>query len=277
MFDLLLRDSETSMKLHLEQEEDYSRLGNSRIAGYPDLPPSIAWPCTEDDEHYTFLAQINLGEMPFSPVEGMPNEGMLYFFLGLDEPAYDIEHQVYYYNGDMSLLKKTLPPEGKVEVVEERRGFVPYRVQLLPQLNVISDSEAYETLLDEYSDSLAYATLCDGSDAIWGQHQSFAGDTPMDAYLCRNGMKDLLFNTYKTVERVREEAKQAMERGSETYSEHLISDVLPQLEQFLARKEEHEQASKKTGMCFSPFLHWMKWACAGGMPDIWSFIWIKKI
>ncbi|ALP36561.1 hypothetical protein ASL14_10690 [Paenibacillus sp. IHB B 3084] len=72
--DAILQDAQDAIQFHVEHEENYEHVGNSRIAGYPDLPPTIEWPCNSDGEYYTFIAQINVSELPFSPYEGFPNQ-----------------------------------------------------------------------------------------------------------------------------------------------------------------------------------------------------------
>ncbi|AJE51439.1 YwqG family protein [Paenibacillus polymyxa] len=238
----IYQEAEATIQFQLEHEENYENVGNSRIAGYPDLPPTIEWPCNSDGEYYTFIAQINLSELPFLPFEGLPYEGILYFFLGLDEPAYDIEHKIFYYNGDSSALQKTLPPAGRVEVSADQRDFTAYAISFHPILTLPSEGELGDILLDQYEE--LYELLYEHSDTVWGQHQSFAGNTRRDAYLCRNGLKGLLFNWHKSESQIHKEAEQAMHRGSTEYAEHLRSEVLPQLQEYQANRQKHDQASE---------------------------------
>ncbi len=63
----------------------------SRFGGLPDLPADCPWPRTVSDEDHSsanvplhFLAQIDLGEMPWLP-EAMPKAGTLLFFARVDE------------------------------------------------------------------------------------------------------------------------------------------------------------------------------------------------
>lgn len=51
---VLMEHAQVSLRFELASKENYEQIGNSRIAGCPDLPPSIEWPCTEDGEAYTF-------------------------------------------------------------------------------------------------------------------------------------------------------------------------------------------------------------------------------
>lgn len=233
---LLVDQAETTLHITLAGEEDYSSVGNSRIAGCPDLPPSLDWPLDPDGEYWTFIAQINLAELPVSPYAGLPKRGMLYVFLGLDEPAYDIDHKVLFYDGDMGVLKKTEPPEGLAEIGEEHRGFISHKIAFEPVWTL--PQQAKDILMDEYPE--AYDELDGYSDTLWGQHHDWAGDTPLDAYLCRNGLNDLLFNCHKTEDRIRQEAREAEERGSRDYAQRLVTQVLPQLNEYIENKEKHQ-------------------------------------
>jgi uncharacterized protein YwqG len=62
-------------------EEDEIPIGRSKIGGRPDLPSSMAWPCTVKGEPLSFLAQFNCAELAFEGFDvGLPQSGMLYFF-----------------------------------------------------------------------------------------------------------------------------------------------------------------------------------------------------
>lgn len=201
---LLLEHAEVALQFEIDQEENYAQVGNSRIAGQPDLPSSIEWPITEDGEAYTFLAQINLSELPLLPIDHWPSSGMLYFFLGLDEPAYDIDHKVFYYDGDLTDLTLTSLPEGLEEINGEERDFISHRVTWHPHLSLPDLGEATEILFDDYDE---LETEINGvSDALGGGLQTWAGDTQLDAYLCKNGLDEFLFKTSQMPKKEKEEA-----------------------------------------------------------------------
>ncbi|AJS59567.1 DUF1963 domain-containing protein [Paenibacillus sp. IHBB 10380] len=233
---LVNSQAEPLLRFTLAGEEDYVCTGNSRVAGCPDLPPSFEWPLDSDGEYWTFIAQINLDELPITPYAGLPLRGILYFFLGLDEPAYDIEHRIYYYDADLTVLKKTAPPDGREEISEENRGFVSHKISFEPDWTL--PEEAMDTLMEDFPD--AYDALENGGDTFWGQHQSWAGDTPLDAYLCRNGMQDILFSHHKTADQIRLEAREAEERGSLEYAQRLLTQAIPQLEEYNRNKGRHK-------------------------------------
>ena len=61
-------------------DETQLPIGGSRIGGHPDLPPSLSWPRFRDGRSLSFLAEINLAEVPASqrPPE-LPPTGILCF------------------------------------------------------------------------------------------------------------------------------------------------------------------------------------------------------
>lgn len=246
---LLHQHVEVAMKLQLVGEEDYSQTSNSRVAGRPNLPPSIAWPCTEDGEWYTFLAQINLGELPFSPSDDLPITGMLYFFLGADEPAYNVDHRVIYYDGDLQRLALAEPPSDKEEVFGDQREFVAHRMTFAPHLSLADLGEDTEVLMDRYEQ--LYVEICDQSDALCGGLQSWAGDTHLDAYLCKNGMEAALFSTHRTEEGLREQVREAVASGQNQYAEYIKNELLPSFQTFKFRESEHREAAGNWKLLFS--------------------------
>lgn len=107
------------------KESDSVPVGNSKIGGYPDLPPEISYPImsgfSEGDDHYAesamqLAAQINLADIAaYDKDDLLPHTGMLYFFWSGE--IIDIKQRdslipvqkVIYYNGDVSTLKRTPP------------------------------------------------------------------------------------------------------------------------------------------------------------------------
>lgn len=69
-------------------------VGESRVGGVPDLPVGMAWPRNAAGEAYSFVLQINLADVPALAESPLPAKGLLHFFVGLDEPASDVDHLV---------------------------------------------------------------------------------------------------------------------------------------------------------------------------------------
>lgn len=85
--------------------EKYSARGNSRIGGLPDLPPELPWP-TIEKKPLSFLCQIRLFDLR-GLTHDLPRAGMLYFFLGDNGSANDVEVVVLHFSGKASSLRKT--------------------------------------------------------------------------------------------------------------------------------------------------------------------------
>lgn len=64
-------------------ESNFERLGQSRVAGGPDLPEDVEWPRDRSGRHLNFLAQIDLADLP-DRYDDVPANGLLSFFSGTD-------------------------------------------------------------------------------------------------------------------------------------------------------------------------------------------------
>lgn len=63
------------------------RSGRSFFGGLPQLPPQLTWPVRVVNSHYvhfTFVAQIDLSELPAVADSPLPKAGTLYFFANLN-------------------------------------------------------------------------------------------------------------------------------------------------------------------------------------------------
>ncbi len=193
--DLLIKLAQPGTKINLAAKEDYSKVGNSRIGGFPDLPDysyyprfwttSISGPLITATQHFTFLAQLNLAELPQPSSKLLPKTGMLYFFyvdeeevghklntddltsptdffgLGLGEA-----HCVLYWNSNTNQLKHIEPDiKERARVFSDQKDehgngvFLPYKLSFEPALTLSSslpsmslsekEQEELENLIDE--------------------------------------------------------------------------------------------------------------------------------
>ncbi|MDK8182382.1 YwqG family protein [Paenibacillus sp. UMB4589-SE434] len=131
----------------------------SRVGGDPDLPPHLDWPLTTDGVPMTFLLQLNLKDMAIHDESRLlPASGMLYFFVGIDEPAYHIQHRVLYLQDEqLATAKHRLSPEETA--LEER--FCGYQLDargsLEPPNYAYVDDDLIENETFGYED---YEDLC---------------------------------------------------------------------------------------------------------------------
>lgn len=113
--------SKPTFTIKLEGKEDYTKIGNSRIGGVPDLPQNLEYPTKREGElnkHYVFIAQINLKEIPFNQKSIYPKSGILYFYIHHDDDSMSkVEHLVVYSNSLDSQLKK-FEAKGNIEYTQ---------------------------------------------------------------------------------------------------------------------------------------------------------------
>lgn len=96
---------------------DNAPVGASRLGGTPDLPNGWDWPVADPDEEYaeddpqylTFLAQINLADVP-SGIDGLPAKGWLFIF-AVAEDADDNPNAVLFYDGPATELSRRPEPQ----------------------------------------------------------------------------------------------------------------------------------------------------------------------
>lgn len=88
------------------EKEDYSKLGNSRLGGFPDLPIDFQYPLNEKGEYLRFLAQINCSEIQIEN-SVLPKKGIIYFFEGDGDETFSKA----FFSKNTSLITKE-PPEG---------------------------------------------------------------------------------------------------------------------------------------------------------------------
>lgn len=160
--DAILALAQNSIRIEGESaDDDALETGVSKFYGTPDLPQGVKWPWSApmdaDTEQIreayaarlrrlgindtfgstiraplSFLAQIRLSDIAQIDTENrLPHSGMLYFF-------YDAEHQpipaedptswrVIYFDGDLSTLSRTPPPDAVTEEGQFQARSVTFR------------------------------------------------------------------------------------------------------------------------------------------------------
>lgn len=188
--DYLIEHTRQGIRLSKKQVEDYASPCHSRIGGDPDLPEEIEWPLTSEGTPMTFLAQLQLRDVAaHDATASLPLVGMLYFFIGVDEPAYNIEHRVLYLTEDQTAaaVRRQAPEETALE--EEFTGYrMEARATLEPPNYAYVDDEIVE---DEEHDFESYEDLChqltgmksDDIATIFGYPSTQHGDCEHEAAL----------------------------------------------------------------------------------------------
>lgn len=160
--DKILAITEETIFIKKSVKEDYSKLGSSRLCGYPDLPQEFEWPIINEvsDELYNddlgllklFLCQINLEELP--DIGKLPKKGMLYFFIGSNclWGHGERDSEIYYYPDKLNKVQnligkidKTFFTEGDPEDKYHLEN--GYKIEFEKALTIPDEtSEIYESL-----------------------------------------------------------------------------------------------------------------------------------
>lgn len=157
--DYLKESVRQGIRLFKKDIEKYNEICPSRIGGDPDLPTNEEWPLNSDGTPMTFLAQLRLSELvPHDVSTRLPAQGMLYFFVGVDEPAYGIEHKVIYLSEDkLQEARRYHSPE----VTALEGEFTGYRVSARSTMEPPNYGYVdYEIVEDDEHDYEQYEELC---------------------------------------------------------------------------------------------------------------------
>ena len=126
-------------------------VGECRFGGVPDLPPLMAWPRTTDGRAFVFLLQLNLAQAPAFENSPLPSRGMMWVFVGLDEPATDVEHRIIVWQGDEE-LRPALRPPIEESANDNYEDMAPQRLRLELRADLPHYSTRYGGLEDEMSE-----------------------------------------------------------------------------------------------------------------------------
>lgn len=207
--DYIHKNMKNSIKIKLEEEEDYKVVGSSRIGGYPDVPENFNWPKTKEGDFMTLIAQLNMSEISKYDLDNvLPKNGLLYFFMGIDEPAYDIEHKVIYFESAENI--KLMKIE-ETTILEDDCEFKSFKASATSTVDipnyaymdydVIDDSDSYFDMEEEVKFSCG-----NNIGSIFGYPDGQHDDSELEAALkiiLNEGYhyspkeKDKLINYYK--------------------------------------------------------------------------------
>lgn len=209
------------------------KVGISRAGGAPDLPEGMEWPAGiaadgGEGAHADFLAQFRLADLP--PVDGLPHEGHLWFFLrALDEfGQITVHHQAT----DGLVLRRREKPSGRMVygAMFDTRALVFSAGISLPWCDPGFCDEVCSITGKRRADPLmdAFAPPGDSVGQIGGFHYSSdGGDFALGVGLVQLGRQDLVsqygYRSVRELERAR-----SMPRPSITQGEY--GDLRPAVE-----------------------------------------------
>ncbi len=219
-------------------------VGASRLGGVPDLPSTLAWP-TREDTHLTFLAQLDLSALRSSWIDGLPSSGWLYFFLGVDQPATNVTHEVLYFDGPREELSPTAPPAGTRAI----EGFSPRELaacELRLRPSFVVDGAAEEALeLEDFALEFLEAT----QTQLGGLPVAWDDDPRQDVHLLRSGLASLLYRTHLEPHHLEKQAQDAWADADEERAEAL-ERATEDLRAFRAEEPRHRAEMKRWRVLF---------------------------
>ncbi len=232
-----------SYAVELVPDADLDRLGTSRLGGLPDLPAGKAWPA-RDGKLLTFIAQVNLAEVPRLPVP-LPESGMLFFFLGIDEPASNIAHDVLFASEPGPPLARPAQPDPSAFLNQECTGFQPVGVRFVPAVSLPDFS--FDRCLDGFGDRLEeLRERLESPSDPWERSQllgyplGIMSDPQAAAYVAVNGHANILYAMHRTPADLDRELAAAEAKGDTGLVEYLQRQKQSLL-WFHGARERHRQ------------------------------------
>ncbi|MFF2890183.1 YwqG family protein [Paenibacillus sp. NPDC057967] len=226
--DYLKKTVRQGIRLSKQELESYEQVGNSRIGGDPDLPADMEWPIDEDGTPMTFLAQLRLSEIAVHDESSLlPKDGMLLFFVGIDEPAYHIEHKVLFLTEEQlhSATHRLSPEDTTLE--DDFTGYqVMGRASIEPPNYGYSDSEQLEDDehdYDQYEELTFDLTDNNSGDlaVMFGYPATQHGDCEYEAALALLTGEEYNYSESKALERITVHMN-----GDQTKAEQEVRDTL---------------------------------------------------
>jgi uncharacterized protein YwqG len=201
----------------LDGPDKYTKVGNTRFGGDPDLPVGFQWPCDGDRDapetrFSNFVAQINFAELP--PLQGgspLPRQGILYIFVkSMEGEAERVILDTLYFDGHPSSLTRVPSPDSERLQNEYLVDLRPQEIRAVPAVSLPNYRrdfrKAIQTLTEEDEvdvETRRIELLCDlQAKGQIGQILGFAnaGDERENLYrqfyLARIGKRRLIYNDY---------------------------------------------------------------------------------
>lgn len=195
--DALVARTRKAVALATTEEDAYTKTGNHRFGGLPDLPLGVEYPTFIDWEEQTrglqFIAQINCAEIAHLQ-DYLPRTGILYFFIKDQE---EMGPQVIYYDGDMSQLQSAKQLDIDPDFIYDQHG-------IFPAFKAVAD--VYPSTPNTYNASSLYPELGDLEemyDEVEALDQAFK-EMPVPAI---HSMNSYVFKQHDTPEMEAVDAK----------------------------------------------------------------------
>ena len=234
---ILKKIAKESISLEKAGKETYAHTGNSRVSGEPDLPPGVSWPQAKDGLPMTFLAQLNLKDVPADRKHlPLPQEGVLYFFIADFDSAINIEHRVIYVEDTQKLVRTPAPGITSLEKGQDFNPNAPYTLALDAgfSVSVIYADEIYESAdetgfdidedIDLFSDFVCDLSSSNSLGNMFGYPREQHADSEIVAALMLLTGKEYNYKADEGVQQI------ANEIGSMEKAQEEVADIVTLLE-----------------------------------------------
>jgi len=229
VMDYLKESIRQGIRLSKKEIETYNAIGTSRIGGDPDLPAMLEWPVDSDGTPMTFLAQLRLSGLATHDASALlPAQGMLYFFVGVDEPAYGIDHKIIYLSEDkLQEAKRYHSPE----VTALEGEFTGYRVSARSTMEPPNYGYVdYDIVEDDEHDYEQYEELCfelneDNSNdlaVMFGYPSTQHGDCEYEAALHLLTGQQYNYSIESSIEKITDHFKGDADKAKEEVQDTLL-------------------------------------------------------
>jgi uncharacterized protein YwqG len=154
--DEIRKNTAECFALVVDERDDYSRLGNTRLGGEPDLPVGVDWPFVEDNgerRFANFVAQINFAELPRSiDDQSLPESGILYLFVRYMESASEpVVMDSIFYDGDMATLARRESPAYDELCDEYLVDLIPQKIKAVPAISLASYRKNFQRYVEQHA------------------------------------------------------------------------------------------------------------------------------
>ena len=245
----LMSQLRVNFRLQTVVEENYLKLGNSRIGGWPDLPKSHSYP-TRGNGYYNLILQLNFAELETNLKE-LPKQGILYIFYG-DENSDDFK---VIYTSELNNLEKKEPPSNFVNLNEEIETKC-YK-GLIPDFDIehYFEGEILWKIL-KYDESV-YKELTRTNSNYTTQILATTFDGTKSAYMAIAGFDTLMFESVGLYPRLNDVEYRDQLNNRLKDCEHKMKDPTYNKSYMVRRKEQLIEFDKNRGQYLQDYLKTM--------------------
>lgn len=185
----------------VDDEDDYSSVGNTRFGGEPDLPRDMPWPTdpeADEPKFSNFIGQLNFAELPALGIEtGLPSQGILYLFVRvMESAAKPVVLDTFYYEGSLDELERRETPDVDSLCDEYLTDLNPVKVKAIEGISFSIFKESFRDYVQEHAETIDDE---DGETRLINLARGFRRERQIGQILGFANASDLRKNLYRQV------------------------------------------------------------------------------